>query len=142
MDWPARARNSFGQAPEFARAIRCNAAKIPGRLWPSFLVAGWQVNQFASFGVFFRRFHQFIEFAARLGIALHLPIPIIILERMQQRFQLATLLQRKPLNRTENFSNRAHAGKLSAIGNGVNQANVWKHQNLLRSFFVMVEHGW
>jgi hypothetical protein len=60
---------------------------------------------------------------------------------MQQGLQLATLLKRESVNRSLDFSNRAHSGKLSAIGNGVNQANVWKHQNLLMSFFI-VEHGW
>jgi hypothetical protein len=67
------------------------------------------------------------------GIAFHLPIPIVILERMQQRFQLATLLQRKLFNRSENFSNRAHAGKLSALRKGVNAANANPADKFLKS---------
>jgi hypothetical protein len=43
---------------------------------------------------------------------------------MQQCLQLATLLQRKLLNRSVNFSNRAHAEKLSAMRIGVNAANL------------------
>ena len=65
--------------------------------------------------------HELVELASG-SITFHLPIPIIILERMQKRFQLATLFQRKLFNRSENFSNRAHAGKLSARRIGVNKA--------------------
>jgi hypothetical protein len=34
---------------------------------------------------------------------------------MEQRFQLATLLWRELVNRSLDFSNRAHAGKLSPM---------------------------
>jgi len=122
MDWPAKARNSFGQAPESGQAIHCSAARIPGRLLPSFLVAGRQVNQFAGLGIFFRSFHQPIQLAARLSIRSHLAIPIIVRPRMEQRFQLATLLRRELVNRSLDFSNRAHVGKLSAMRNDVNSA--------------------
>jgi hypothetical protein len=43
---------------------------------------------------------------------------------MQQCLQLAPLLQRKLFDRIENFSNRAHAGKLSAMRFGVNAAKL------------------
>jgi hypothetical protein len=42
---------------------------------------------------------------------------------MQQCLQLATLLQRESVNRSLDFSNRAHAGKLSPMRLGVNAAN-------------------
>ena len=58
------------------------------------------------------------------GIALHLLVPIVVLERMQQCLQLAALLQRELVNRSLDFSNLAHAGKLSAMRFGVNAANL------------------
>src|ERR1700733_6492645 len=76
-----------------------------------------------SFGEFgLRCVMELVKFAGG-GIALHLPVPIIVLERVQQCLQLATLLQRKLFNRVENFSNRAHAGKLSTMRFGVNKPN-------------------
>jgi hypothetical protein len=133
MDWPAKARNSFGQAPESGQAIHCSAARIPGRPWPSFLVADRQVNQFAGLGILFRSFHQPIQLAARLGIRSHLAIPIVVRPGMEQRFQLATLLRRELVNRSLDFSNRAHAGKLSAMRKGVNAAN---------KFIIVVQAKW
>ena len=124
MDWLAKARNFFGQVPELAWAIHCGAARIPGRLLPSFLVAGRQVNQFAGLGIFFRSLHQPIQLAARLSIRSHLAIPIVVRPGMEQRFQLATLLWRELVNRSLDFSNRAHAGKLSPMGKGVNAAKL------------------
>src|ERR1035437_7636462 len=81
-----------------------------------------KVNESPGFGFGFRLAVQGVELSGG-GIALHLPIPIIILERMQQCFQLATLLQRELVNRSLDFSNRAHAGKLSAMRRSVNAAN-------------------
>ena len=78
-------------------------------------------NRFAG-GVFsLRRVMERAELAGG-GIALHLPVPIVILERMQQCLQLATLLQRELVNRSLDFSNRAHAGKLSVLQFGFNAA--------------------
>jgi hypothetical protein len=59
------------------------------------------------------------------GIALHLLVPFVALERMQQCLQLAALLQRELVNRRLYFSNRAHAGKLSVTRIGVNAAKLF-----------------
>src|ERR1035438_9332012 len=67
--------------------------------------------------------HELVELAGG-GIAFHLLVPFVVLERMPQRFQFATLLQRKIFDRIKNFSNRAHAGKLSAMRFGVNAAKL------------------
>src|ERR1035437_6144970 len=64
--------------------------------------------------------HHFVQLAARLGIRLHLPIPIVVRPGMKQRLQLATLLRRELLNRPLDFSNRAHGTKLSGMHYGVN----------------------
>jgi len=60
---------------------------------------------------------------ASSGIAFHLPV------QSSSRKDAACsssqrLLQRKLFNRIENFSNRAHAGKLSAMRFGVNAAKL------------------
>ena len=63
----------------------------------------------------FRRAMERVKFAGG-GVPFHLPIPIVILEWMQKRFQLATLLERELVNRSLDFSSRAHGGKLNAEG--------------------------
>src|ERR1700677_2654719 len=120
MVWPAKAYNFFGQVIESSRAIHYSAAKIPGRLLPSFPVAGRKVNQLTVFGVLFRFPRQLMEPASRGGVTLHLPVPIIILKRMQQRLQLASFLWRKLVYRGLDFGNRAHIVNLSARRSGVN----------------------
>ena len=83
---------------------------------------------------------QFVQLAGG-DVAFHLLIPRVVLPIAKTARDVCALFERQRGNRSLDFSNRAHAGKLSAIGIGVNQANVWKHQNLLMSFFI-VEHGW
>ena len=73
-----------------------------------------------SLGVLAGSRHHFVQLAARLGIRLHLPIPIVVRPGMKQRLQLATLLRRELLNRPLDFSNRAHGTKLSGMHYGVN----------------------
>ena len=78
-------------------------------------------NRFTG-GIFgLRRVMERAELASG-GIAFHLPVPIVVLEGMQQCLQLATLLQRESVNRSLDFSHRAHAGKLSPMRIGVNAA--------------------
>jgi hypothetical protein len=55
---------------------------------------------------------------------------------MQQCLQLAPLLQREPVNRSLDFSNRAHAGKLSPMRFGVNAAKLDFVQRRGRGIFV------
>src|ERR1035437_3269856 len=82
-----------------------------------------KVNESPGFGFGFRLAVQGVELAGG-GIAFHLFVPFVVLERMQQCLQLATLLQRELVNRSLDFSNRAHAGKLSAMRFGVNAAKL------------------
>jgi hypothetical protein len=79
--------------------------------------------------------HELVELASG-GITFHLPIPIIVRSRMQKRFQLATLLRRELVNRSLDFGNRAHAGKLSAMRKGVNGAKLICVSNWIERFGI------
>jgi len=136
MDLPAKVRNFFEPALGLARAICCNAAKIPGRLSPSFFVARRPINQLAFLGIFLRGFHQPIQLSAGFGVALHLAVPIVVRPGMEQRLQLATLLRREAVNRGLDFSHRAHAGKLSPRRRGVNEPKPNFVQRRGRDIFI------
>ena len=125
MRLPTKGDNSSAPAPEHRLATRDTAARIRKFL-------GWEKSRFAQdvgerngfAGGVFRLgvAMELVKFAGG-GVCFHLLVPIVVRERMQQRLQLAPLLRREFLDGRPDFSNRAHAGKLSAIRNGVNEAN-------------------
>jgi hypothetical protein len=63
---------------------------------------------------------HFVQLAARLGIRLHLAIPIVVRPGMKQCLQLATLLRRELFNRPLDLSNCAYGTKLGIMHYGVN----------------------
>jgi len=64
-----------------------------------------------------------VQLAARLGVRLQLPVPIVVRPGMKQRLELAPLLRRELFNRPLDFSNRAHGTKLNGMHYDVNSAN-------------------
>ena len=93
------------------------------RPFTSFLPASREIHGLAGLGVLAGSRHHFVQLAARLGIRLHLPVPIVVRPGMKQRLQLATLLRREFLNRPFDLSNRAHGTKLNVMHYAVNSAN-------------------
>lgn len=98
----------------------------------SFPLANGKIHEVASSGVFAGSRHHFVQLTARLGISLHLPIPIVVRPGMKQCLQLATLLRRELFNRPFDFSNCAHGTKLSAVLYGVNLMPAGAATRLLR----------
>jgi hypothetical protein len=84
----------------------------------------------------FRLVLELVKFAGG-GIPLHLPVPLVIFERVQQRLQLASLLWRKLVNRSLDFSNRTHAKNLNSKRKNVNEAKTKMnfHRKLNRKKF-------
>jgi hypothetical protein len=67
----------------------------------------------ADFGCFDGSLFQPIQFAARFGIGGYLAVPIIVLPRMKQCFQLAPFLGRELVNRFLDFRYRLHDGNVA-----------------------------
>src|ERR1017187_402094 len=81
-----------------------------------------KLHQLAGLGALAGSRHHFMQLPARLGIRLHLPIPIVVRPRVKQCLQLATLVRRGLLNRPLDLSNLAHGTKCNAMHSGVNSA--------------------
>jgi hypothetical protein len=93
-----------------------NGAITRIRFWKSRKVAKF------SFGDVFVHFgQQFIQLAGG-DVAFHLLVPLIVLPMAKTTGDLRALFERQRGNRSLDFSNRAHAGKLSPMGKGVNAA--------------------
>ena len=76
----------------------------------------WKGQTFAFFVFLSSRFHEPIQFPSRLGIFLHLPVPIIILDWIQQSSQFTALFRTQLFNRGLDFFHSAHAPSVPVNG--------------------------
>src|SRR5206468_914226 len=67
-----------------------------------------KIAQQPSPGLLFSGLAELVQFAAGSGIGCHLAVPIIFVPRTQKSIQLAPFAWRKLIDRSLNFSNRAH----------------------------------
>src|SRR6266571_6365159 len=111
----ARASNSCKPIAGSRAEDHRTASKIP--VQPSTSLGGfWKGQTFAFFVFLSSRFHEPIQFPSRLSLLLHLSVPIIIFDWIDQSSQFTTLFWTKLLDRGLDFFHPAHAPSVPVNG--------------------------
>jgi hypothetical protein len=76
----------------------------------------WKGQTFAFFIFLSSRFHEPTQFSSRLAVFLHLPVPIIIFDWIQQGSQFTTLFRTQLFDRGLDFFDPAHASSVTLNG--------------------------
>ncbi len=92
----------------------------------------WKRQTFAFFVFLSSRFHEPIQFPSRLGIFLHLPVPIIIFDWIKKSSQFTTLLRTELLDRGLDFFHPAHARNVLVDAISGNRTYFAVHEHDLR----------